>query len=205
MLVLAAQRLEVVRRKVDDQQSPAGPEHTRRFSQRGEGFMREVQDLVQDHEIKRVVFEIETVHVTLTDLHVPPLRSFEIIARDGQHLEAQIHTNGATRAVAEQVADLAGTDQSEDLGLDVAFGDVQRAQAMPVGGILAEIFGGHLGPRAPHAVELFAVPTEVGILIGEQFENPAGQCGAASFIPEPIENPASFAEALKQSAVDELL
>ena len=145
MRELIAQELQLVRREVDDQQAPARRQHAGRLAHGALRVAQEVQHLVHDGRVRRLVGQRQIVDVALPHLGVPQLRAFELGAGIGQHGRAQVDAETPPIALAEQLehAARAGAEIDEKLErsgsqrvrhgrLDVRLGHVQGADAVPL-------------------------------------------------------------------------
>ena len=65
MGVLVAQEFEVVRREIDDEQTPAGPQHARRLADGAGAVVEEVQDLMDDDDVEGIARHREIVDVAV--------------------------------------------------------------------------------------------------------------------------------------------
>ena len=142
-----AQLLEIVRRKIDDQEPPAGGDETGRLAQRPGRVVEIVQHLVQHHEVEAAAPEGRRVNVALAQIDPRQTEPFEVGAGDRQHGMARIEPGGAGRARREQAEHLAGAGAQidhmadrpiaqhvEHRRLDGRFGHMQGAQPVPFRG-----------------------------------------------------------------------
>jgi hypothetical protein len=113
--VIGAQVLQRVRREVDDHQTPAGRQQAACFAYCAGGVVEEVQHLMDDNQIERVVDERWAVCVTLTQVDAAYLGAFEVGPGNGQHRMAAVEADGMHRLAAEQLEHpaRAGTDVEE--------------------------------------------------------------------------------------------
>ena len=65
MGVLVAQEFEIVRREIDDQQPPAGPQHARRLADGAGAVVEEVQHLMDDDDVEGIARQGEIVDVAM--------------------------------------------------------------------------------------------------------------------------------------------
>ena len=171
--VLVAQRLFLMRRKVDDEQTAAGREHPRRLAQRAARIVEKMQNLMHDREVDGVALDRQRIDVALTQLHIVEAGLFETAARDAEHGGGKIDADGAFRLGREQLEHPAGAGPkiekvahrlvADDLAhrlFDALLGDVQRADAVPLLGMRGEIAGGVLGARVTHLGESRAIAGE---------------------------------------------
>ena len=150
--MLLAQELEVVRGEVDDQQPAAGREHARRLPDGERRIRQEVQHLMHDDGVGDAVRQAEGVDIAMAHLRARQLRLRQVAAGVGKHRVAEVEADAALVAVGEQLEDAPGAgaeiDQQlertvpqrlDDGLLDVVLGDMQGANAVPVGGVRLEI------------------------------------------------------------------
>jgi hypothetical protein len=109
---------------------------------------------------------------------------FENAPRSGAEIEQR-----AERLVGEHVADRA---------LHRLIGDMQLADAVPLGGVRAEISLSGVGARAAHRGQSLAVAHHHRILRIEPCHQRAGNLRAAASFSQPEERPGAFAETLHQ-------
>ena len=102
MGVLVAQEFEIVRREVDHQQPPAGPQHARRLVDRARAVVEEVQHLVDDDDVERILRQREIVDVALPDAAMAQAGAVEPRARERQHVERQVEAEAALDRGSEQ-------------------------------------------------------------------------------------------------------
>ena len=92
-----------------------------------------------------------------------------------------------------------------DRRLDRLVGDVQLADAVPFGGVAAEIGLRGVGARGPHGGQPLAVAREDRIGGIEPLDQLAGELGAAAALAQAEERPGAFAEALDQAGLGQQL
>ena len=85
MGVLVAQEFERVRRKIDDHQNPARPQHPGRLGDRRGRPVGIMQDLMNHDRVEGRVGQRQLVHVVAADPPVCEPGPFEIDPRDRQH------------------------------------------------------------------------------------------------------------------------
>ena len=152
MRELLAQELQLVRREVDDEQPTAGGQYAGRLANGALGIAQEVQHLVHDDRVRRVIGERQVVDVGLAHLHMRQAGALQLGARIGEHGRAQVEAEAAPEARAEQLEhaprsraeideqiERAVAERAGDGGLHVGLGDVQRADAVPIGGVGLEV------------------------------------------------------------------
>ena len=153
MRMLLAQKFKIVRSEINDQQAPAGLEHARGFADRASAVVEEVQHLMDDDRIERIGRQCEIVDVALAHAAMLQARALDARARQRQHVERQIDAEAALDVGAEQFEHAPGAgaeieqraerlvgERIGDRAFDCGVGDVQLADAIPFGGVGAEIF-----------------------------------------------------------------
>ncbi len=101
--VLVAQEFEIVRREIDDQQPPAGPQHARRLVDRAPTVVEKVQHLVDDDGVERILRQREVVDVALPHAAMAQAGAVKPRARQRQHVERHVEAETALDATAEQL------------------------------------------------------------------------------------------------------
>lgn len=163
MRELLAQEFLFVRREIDDQQPTAGTQYARRFLDGAAAVVEEVQHLMQDDDVEGIVGERQVVEIALAHAAVLQAGALEAVARQEQHVERQIEAEAAFDFRAEQFEHAAGAgaeveqraerlvaERLADRRFDGLVGNVQFADAVPLGGMFAEIeLGGCGALRAP--------------------------------------------------------
>ncbi len=211
MGVLVAQKLEIMRSKIDHQQAPGGPQHPRRLGDRAPAVVEEVQNLVNDDDVEAVPRQCEVVDVRLTHAAMLEPGTIEPRARQRQHVERQIEAEPALDLRPEQLEHAAGAgaeieqrahrrrrQRRGDRLLDRRVGDMQLADAVPLGGVAAKVSLGCGGPLRAYGGEPFAIAGERRILRVEASNELARQLGRPAPLPEAEECPRSFTEAFDQ-------
>ena len=140
------------------------------------------------------------------------------VARQQQHVERQIEAEPAFDFLAEQFEHAAGAgaeieqraerlvgERCADRVFDRVVGDVQLADAVPFGGMRAEIGLRRGGAGLAHRGEPLAVARNR--LVGgiEPLEQRARHLGAAAVLGQPEEGPGALAEALDQPGLGQQL
>ena len=150
--VLVAQEFERVGREIDENEDAVRPQHARRLGDRRGGPVGVVQDLMDHHRVEGRVRHGQLVHVAEPDRPVFEARPREVDPRDRQHFARLVdaermvdarrqnlqHAAGAGADV-EKIAGIGGGDDLDEGRLDLALIDVERADAVPLVGIFAEI------------------------------------------------------------------
>ena len=108
MGVLVAQKLEIMRSKIDHQQTPGGPQHPRRLGDRAPAVVEEVQHLMNDDDVEAVPRQRQVVDVPRRTLQCLQPDTIEPRARQRQHIERQIETEAALDLRPEQLEHAAG-------------------------------------------------------------------------------------------------
>src|SRR4051794_18413761 len=101
--MIRAQELEEMRREVDDQQPSARTQQPRGFAYRACRVVEEMQDLMDDDQIERVVDERRAVRVTLAQVRPAYLGALEVRARHGQHRMAAVEADRMCGTMAEEL------------------------------------------------------------------------------------------------------
>ena len=211
MGVLLAQKFEIVRREIDDQQPAAGPQHAHRFADGARGVVEKVQHLVNDDDVERIARQREIVDVALPHAAIFQAGAVEPRAGQRQHVERKIEAEAALDIAGEQFQHAAGAgaeieqradrlvgERGADRVLHRGVGDMQLADAVPLGGVPAEIILRGGGARGAHRGEPFAVARDDRIVGIEPRDHGAGDIGGAAALAEPEKCPRAFAEALDQ-------
>ena len=170
MGVPLAQELELMRSEVDDQQPAAGTEHPRRLGERPLGIVEVVQHLVDRDDIEGVAGERQMVDVAEPHLRIGDAGPVEIGARDRKHGGGGIDADRAAASGANssrrrpvpvprsrRASNWRLAERCAHRGLDRPFGDVERADRVPVGGILGEVAAGLIGLLALELRQALAV------------------------------------------------
>ena len=170
---------------------------------------------MQDDDVEGVVGERQVVDVALPHAAMFQARALQPVARQQQHVERQIEAEPALDLRAEQFEHAAGAgaeikqraerlvgERGADRVLHRLVGDVQLADAVPFGGVRAEISlrGGGARLRAPRRA---ASRSRRDGLVGriEPLEQRARDLGAAAVLGQPEEGPGALAEALDQAGL----
>ena len=215
-----AQEFQVVRREIDDQQPPARAQHARGLADRARAVVEEVQHLMDDHDVEGIrrrsadrrcrpaarcnacrparSSRARASASMSSDRSMPSPRSmsraeqFEHAAGAGAEIEQR-----AERPVGERVA---------DRGLDRRVGDMQLADAVPLGGVLR---GNRSAPRrrarrAPRRAARGRARS-IGSAGSSRADQRAREVGAAAVLGEAEEGPGALAEALDQPGLGQQL
>ena len=219
MGVLVAQELEIVRREIDHQQPPGRPQHPRRLLDRARAVVEEVQHLVDDDDDRRnpAAARDRRCRPGARCNGASPARSSRARAMR-QHVEREIEAEPALDLGAEQFEHAAGAgaeieqraerragERRADRRLDRLVGDVQLADAVPLGGMAAEIGLRGGGARGPHGGQPLAVARDGRIAGIEPRDQLARELGAAAVLAEAEEGPGAFAEPLDQAGLGQQL
>ena len=163
--------------RIDDQHGPPR-RHPRGFGDRVRRRLGIMQDLVEDYAVEAGVGERQRSDVALEQARVHA-RGFELDPRQAQHL-GERSSRGLTGPRAEHstirpvpvptstTGRAAGRSSTRERVLDLAFGDVKRAERVPRAGMGGEIAGGGLGPS-----------------LADSFQAGGISCGNARVTPSP--------------------
>jgi hypothetical protein len=147
----------------------------------------------------------------LARLRVAEPRPLKLHARIGKHVAAEVEAERASGAGREQLehAPGAGAEIDEERegssakrlvnrSFDLAFGDMQRSDLVPLAGMLAEIALRRILPRFLDGRGARAVAGEHRVCGIEARDDSRSKCCFAAAIGEAEEHPASFTEARDQ-------
>ena len=218
MRVLLAQEFQIVRREVDHQQPPLRAQRARGFGDRARAVVEEVQHLMDQHDVEGILRHRQFVDVALAHAAMLQAGALQPRARERQHVERHVdaepaldvgpeqfeHAAGAGAEI-EQRTDRAVGERGLDRALDRRVGDMQAADAVPLGGVLAEIGLRGGGARGAHRGEPPAVAHHHRIGRIEPADQRLRDVGDAAALAEPIERPAPLAEAIDQAGFGEQL
>ena len=136
---------------------PAGRKHARRLGDRGRRRMGIMQHLVDDHAVGRLIGERKRVHVALAQARLDP-RRLELDAGQTKHLRRAVdarspgsragrtaRSSARCRCRCPPAGRAAACPGTVDRPLDLAFGDMERADLVPHLGMAGEIAVGRLG------------------------------------------------------------
>ena len=218
MRVLLAQEFEVVRREVGDQQPALRTQRARGLGDRARTVVEEVQHLVDHHDVEGVLRDGKLVDVALAHAAMLQAGALEPRTRERQHVERHVDAEPALDARPEQLEHASGagaeieqrTDRAIrqrrlDRALDRGVRDMQPADAVPLGGVLAEIGLRRGGARGAHRRQPAAVAQHHGVGRIEPRDQQLRDVGNAAALAEPIERPAPLAEAIDQPGFGEQL
>jgi hypothetical protein len=174
---------------------------------------------VEDHGVERGIGQRQAMHVAKANLAMRGADPAQAIARDGEHLRTEIDADAAPDMGREEFKHAAGSgagiehgiellpgQQIDNGALDVFLGDMQRADALPVGGVGLEIGRGLPRPRGAHLGEALAIRLRLRIALrcGERQQRGAERSGGAP-VGGAVEDPAAFLEALQEARFAEEL
>ncbi len=158
------------------------------------------------------------IHVRLTQRAIAQIGTLEIDARHRQHLARQIDTDGTldlgpedlehaprTGADIEEVAQPFRREQRLQRPLDLALGDVERADAVPLRRVGAEISRRLGGALMLDGGEALAIEGERGVGLRHQFDQEPRQLACPRPPGRAIEHPGALAEAVEQPGIAEQL
>lgn len=211
MSVFTAQHFVSVRGEVDHEKPAAGAQKPSRLADCAVGRVREMEKMMQDHAVGAVVRQGQSVHIALPqiggDLHVGQLG-----AGEAEHLRTPIDADRMLRPAAEQFQHPtgAGADIDERAerslrqqfaygALNLRFGDVQRANGVPLLGPAVEIGGGLSRPFVTNGRQPLAVSqSPVHLVLGRSLNQ--GVCRLGDRVQNGAqENPAAFAPPFRQT------
>jgi hypothetical protein len=218
MCKLLAQEFLLVQREIDDQQPSARPQHARRFLDRARAVVEKVQNLMQDDDVERVVAKRQIVEIALPHAAVTQARALQPVAREQQHIERQVeakptfdltpeqlqHPSRAGAEIEQRAERLVG-ERLADRGLHRLVGDVQIADAVPLGSVLTEIGLRGSRPGRPDVGKPLTVAGDHRVAGVETLQHCAGHGRAAALLCQPEERPGPLAEALDQAGFGEQL
>ena len=178
MGVLVAQEFEIMRREVDHQQPPGRAQHARGFRDGARAVVEEVQHLMDDDDVEGILRQREIVDVALPHAAMAQAGAVEPRARERQHVERHVeaeaaldrrpeqfeHAAGAGAEIEQRAERLVGERRADRL-LHRLVGDVQLADAVPLGGVAREIVLRRGGARGAHRGEPLAVARD-GRVVG---------------------------------------
>ncbi len=211
MSVLVAQEFERVRREIDQHQDAIRPQHPRRLGDCRGRTVGVMQHLMDHNGVERGVRQIELVHVAEPDRRALQSRAFEIDPRDRQHLARLVDAERALDSRPQDFKDAAGpgpdieqvarvgrSDDLDEIGLDFALVDIERANAMPLNRVFTEIGTGEIGPLPLDRAQTLQIESDHGIILAACGDELAGECAGQAGLAETIKDPASLAEAVEQ-------
>jgi len=159
--VLSAQKFEPMRREIDQHKTAVRPQHARRLGDDRCRPVGVVQHLMDHDRVERRVGKRQLIHVAEPHLGVLEPGPFEIGPRHCQHLARQVNAEppfdpgrqnfehaAGTGADVEQIAWIGAVDYIDECGFDLAFVDVELADAMPARCVLAKIGNRQIGAQA---------------------------------------------------------
>ena len=164
---------------------------------------------MDDDDVERVARQSEVVDVAVAHAAVLETGAVEPRAGQRQHVEREIeaepaldvagekfeHAPGAGAEI-EQRTDRRVAERGADRLLDRGVGDVQPADAVPLGGVAAEIVLRGGGAGGAHGGQPLAVAGDDRIVGIEPGDQGAGDVGDAAALAEAEERPGAFAIAL---------
>ena len=207
-----------MRREIDNENASAGPEHARGFGDGGLRVVEIVQHLVKERGVEASVRcargERHAEHVGEPHLTMLDARARKTVARDGQHFRAHIdadtvpdlrrqqfeHPAGAGARIEQRLHRLQA-QHGRDGGFNILLRRVQRADALPIGGVCLEESRSFGGARFAHGRQAPAVRRQrVGLAFRKPREDMT-QLRARPLLRRAIEHPASFLEAQDQPGI----
>ena len=179
---------------------------------RAGAVVEEVQHLVNDDDVERVARQRQVVNVAMAHGAMFQPGAIEPRARERQHVERQIEPEAALDVAGEQFehapgagaeieqrADRLVAERGADRFFDRGVGDVQPADAVPFGGVAAEIILRGGGAGGAHGGQPLAVAGDDRIVRIEPGDQGAGDVGGAAALAQAEKCPRSFAVALDQA------
>jgi hypothetical protein len=216
--MLLAQELEVMWGEVDDQQAPPGSQHARRLPDGERRIGQEVQHLMHDDSVGDAIRQAQRVDVAVAHLRAHELGLRQVAARVGKHGVTEIEADAPLVAVCEQLENTpsagAEVDQQlerampqalDDRLLDVVLGDVQGANAVPVGGVRLKIGLCRGFALALQGVGPLPIAGDNAVGAIDEREDVERQTAAGRAVGNVEIGPAAFAEALDQPGLGQEL
>ncbi len=151
MRVAFAQLLERMRREIDDRDARAGRRNPASLVEHGLRVLGIMQHLVQQDRVGRGIGQRQRVKIALDQIDRTALHMLQLGARQTQHFRAAVdggavvgggaeqfdHPPGAGADI-EQPAERAVVDHGGQCGLDLGLGHIERADRIPLAGVLRE-------------------------------------------------------------------
>ena len=176
MGVLVAEKFEIVGGKIDDQQPSPGAQHARRLGDRAAAVVEEVQDLVDKHDIERISRQRKVIDVAMADAAMPQPGPVQAVAGKRQHVEGKVEAQAPLDVGTEEFEHAAGAGAEIEEGahrgarqrrFDSRFngfvGNMELADAVPLGCVAAKIGLGDGGAMGSHGGEALAVARHGGV------------------------------------------
>ncbi len=166
---------------------------------------------MDDDSVEAGICERQLIHVAEAHDAIAQSGTFKVDARDRQHLARLIDAEGLRDARAQNLDHAAGAGadieqilrcfRGNDLDqrrLDLALVDVERADAVPMRGVFAEIGRGKLGALALDRGQPLEIERErfVGFVAGsDELPRQGSRCLAGA---EAVKNPAALAKSVEE-------
>ena len=202
--------------EIDHQERSSGGKHPRRFGNRRRRRVGIMEHLVNDDRVGALVGERKRIHVALPKARRNP-RRLELHACEPKHVRRAVDPDRLARARPEQLDHPAGAgadiDQAAerpvaervvDRPLDLAFGDVERADLVPDFGMAGEIAIGGLGALGADGLGARGVGSEqrLGCRVGPGVDEREHRLDPFG-VGKRQENPAAFLAPLEHARVGE--
>ncbi len=171
-----------------------------------------VQHLMNDDGVGRAIGQRHVVDVAVADLGVRQARRLELERRIGQHRLVDVEAEAALVATGQHLQHAAGTRAEVDQGLerrarerrgdggfDRGLGHVERADAVPVGRMLAEIGLGSGLALVLQSLGAGAVTAQDGVAGIDGIQQAAHEPAALRPVRDVKIDPAPFTETLDQA------
>ena len=158
----------------------------------------------------------QVVDVALAHAAILQAGAIEPGAGQRQHVERQIEAEAALDVIGEQLQHAAGAgaeieqradrlvgERAADRFFHGGIGDMKFSDAVPLGGVPAEIILCRGGARGAHRGEPLAVAGDDRVVGIEPRDHRARDVGGAAALAQTEERPRAFAEALDQAGLGE--
>lgn len=175
-----AQKFQIMRGEIDDQQPPLRPQQARRIAQRTPTIIEEVKDLMDDDDVETVGSHCEVEDVAMPDGAIFQPGAIEAGFGERQHVAREIDPHRALSVRPEQFehAASAGAEIEQSTKRPVverrdhrAFNrgvrDMQASDLVPLDGVLTEIVLGGAHTGGTHRGKPLAVAAERTVLTVE--------------------------------------
>ena len=212
MRKLFTQEFLLVWCKVDHQQASARTQHARRLMDRACAVVEEMQHLVQNDGVERIVGEWQIVDVALPHAAVLETGALKSVARKQQHVEREVEPETALDFRAEQFEHAPRSGPQIEQGAEGLVGErsansffdrsvrhVQFSDAVPLGGVCAEIGLRGCGARLPYRGKPRAVARDHLVARVKPVDQGAGDIRALPVFGQPEEGPGAFPETLDEA------
>ncbi len=214
--MLLAQELQIVRGEIDDQHRAAGTQHAGGLADGSRAVVEIVQHLMHEHDVEGIPREPQIVDIALPHAAMLEPGAFETSAREPEHVGGEVDAKSAVDLRPEQLEHAPGSgaeiqqraqrafgERGADGGFDRHVGYMQPADAVPLGGMRAEIGLRGRGARGAHFGQALAVPGHDRVGRIEPADEDPGDLGAAAALGETKECPGTLAIALDEPGFGE--